>query len=65
MRLTNLCSLQIHYVLLHLDMAPNSALTRTMCGLMQAIIEESHSESKWKQLGELAMSAGKEEARLK
>lgn len=26
---------------------------------MQAIAEESHSESKWKQLGELAMSAGK------
>lgn len=27
--------------------------------IMQAIAEESHSESKWKQLGELAMSAGK------
>jgi coatomer subunit beta' len=26
---------------------------------MQAIAEESHSESKWKQLGELAMSSGK------
>lgn len=29
-----------------------------MHSLMQAIAEESHSESKWKQLGELAMSAG-------
>lgn len=27
--------------------------------LAQAIAEESQSESKWKQLGELAMSAGK------
>lgn len=33
--------------------------------LMQAIAEESHSESKWKQLGELAMSAGKVRAYLK
>lgn len=27
--------------------------------LVQSIAEESQSESKWKQLGELAMSAGK------
>lgn len=27
--------------------------------LVQTIAEESQSESKWKQLGELAMSAGK------
>jgi hypothetical protein len=30
-----------------------------MCGDMQAIAEEAQSQSKWKQLGELAMSAGK------
>lgn len=33
--------------------------------LIQAIAEESHSESKWKQLGELAMSVGKVQAYLK
>jgi len=40
----------------------NTGLNRLLDGLLllaQAIAEESQSESKWKQLGELAMSAGK------
>jgi len=34
-------------------------LLESLLLLVQAIAEESQSESKWKQLGELAMSAGK------